>query len=116
MTQPAIEGKALLEYLDNDLQLLQEVIGQFLADCPERLAELRAAVTARNSDQIASGSHALRGSVSTFGAKNAVEAAQVLESMVRQGKVEGVDEAFSVLERELALVTSSLEKIANNSA
>jgi HPt (histidine-containing phosphotransfer) domain-containing protein len=78
----------------NDPQLLKEVIGIFFADCPEKLAELRTAVRARNSSQIASGSHALRGSVSTFGAKTAIEAAQKLESMGRQGQVKGVNEAF----------------------
>lgn len=116
MTDLVVERKALLECLDNDPQLLKEVIGIFMADCPEKLAELRAAVTARNSNQIASGSHALRGSVSVFGAKTAVEAAQKLESLGRQGKVEDVDEAFSALERAIALVTSALEQIAKDAS
>jgi two-component system sensor histidine kinase/response regulator len=112
MIDLVFERKALLESLDNDTQLLKEVIAVFLADCPGKLMELRTAVTARDSNQIASGSHALRGSVGTFGAKSAVEAAQNLEFMGRQGKVEGAEEAFSVLEREMALVTSALDQIA----
>jgi len=114
MTEAAVERKALLESLDNDTELLKEVIGIFLADCPGKLEELRMAVTARNSSQIATVSHALRGSVGTFGAGAAVEAAQELESLGRQGKIEGLDEAFSVLERELALVTSALEQMATD--
>jgi two-component system sensor histidine kinase/response regulator len=114
MIDPVVERKELLASLDNNTQLLKEVIGVFLADYPGKLAELRAAVATRNSDQVASGSHALRGSISIFGAKNAVEAAQKLESMGGQGKLEGMEEAFSVLERELALVTSALDQIAKS--
>jgi two-component system sensor histidine kinase/response regulator len=114
MTEAVVERKALLETLDNDTQLMKEVIGIFLADCPGKLAELRAAVTACNPARIASSSHSLRGSVSTFGARTAAEAAQRLESMAQQGKVEGVAEAFLVLEREMALVTFALEEIAKD--
>jgi hypothetical protein len=46
--------------------------------------------------------------------KTAVEAAQKLESLGRQGEVEGVDEAFSVLEHEMVLVTSALQEIAKD--
>jgi two-component system sensor histidine kinase/response regulator len=114
MIDMVVEREGLLESLDNNTQLLKEVIGVFLADCPGKLAELRTAVTTRNSNQIASGSHALRGSVGIFGATSAVQAAQNLEFMAAQGKVEGVGEAFFVLERELALVTSALDQIAKD--
>ncbi|MGD0965534.1 MAG: Hpt domain-containing protein [Candidatus Acidiferrales bacterium] len=114
MTALVVEKKTLLESLDNDAQLLKEVIAIFLADYPGRMSELRAAVIVRNPDTIASGSHSLRGSVGTFGARAAVEAAQKLESMGRHGNMGGVDDAFSVLEREMALVVSALEQIAKD--
>jgi HPt (histidine-containing phosphotransfer) domain-containing protein len=109
-----IGEKALLESLDNDKQLLKEVIGVFLVNCPGKLKELKAAVTARNLHRIMSASHSLCGSVSTFGAEAAVEAARKLESMGRQGKVEGVDDEFAMLEHQLVLVRSALEAIVNN--
>jgi HPt (histidine-containing phosphotransfer) domain-containing protein len=112
MTRVVVEKTALLETLDNDPQLLREVIGIFLADCPGKLAELRAAITAGDPERIANSSHSLRGSVATFGAQKAVEVAQKLESMGRQGQLQGATEAFSVLEREMALVTSALAEIA----
>jgi HPt (histidine-containing phosphotransfer) domain-containing protein len=114
VTELIVVGKALLESLDNDTQLLKEVIEMFLTDCPETLKELRAAITARNPDQIMRASHSLRGSVSTFGAEAAVEAARQLESMGQQAKMEGVDDAFAALEHELALVRSALEEIAKS--
>jgi two-component system, sensor histidine kinase and response regulator len=85
MISLVVERKKLLESLDNDPRMLTELIGTLLADCPETLAELRIAVTARNSKQIANSSHALRGSLSIFGAKTAFDAACALESMGRQG-------------------------------
>jgi protein-histidine pros-kinase len=116
MAELIMEKKELLESLGDDTQLLQEVIEKFLATCPERLMELQAAITARNLDQITRGSHSLRGSVSTFGAKSAVDAAATLESMGRQGKVAGVDEAFARLEHEMLLVRDALEELAKDAS
>ena len=116
MAQSIAERNALLESLGDDADLLREVIDTFLAVYPERLRKLQAAVTARDAEKIMQGSHSLRGSVSTFGAKSAVEAAETLESMGRQGKVAGVDEAFAKLEREMALVRADLEEMARNAS
>jgi two-component system sensor histidine kinase/response regulator len=111
MLELVLERKALLEALENDVLLLEEVIGVFLADSPEKMNILRAAVTLRDSNQIAAVSHSLRGGLSIFGAHVAAEAAQKLEYMGRQREVESVDEAFSLLEHEMALVTSALDQI-----
>jgi HPt (histidine-containing phosphotransfer) domain-containing protein len=116
MTALVVETTALLESLNNDRELLNEVIGVFLAEYPRRLAELKTAVAAGDAKGIASSAHALRGSISTFGAKAAVEAAQRLESMGRRGEMGGVGEAFSVLERETALVASTLGRIARDAS
>jgi HPt (histidine-containing phosphotransfer) domain-containing protein len=112
MTQPIVEKQALLETMGNDAEFLKKVIGIFLADCPGMLADIRVAVAARDPKQLMSASHALKGSVSFFGAPSAVEAARILEAMGRQEKLEGVNEAFRVLEREAALVLLALEEIA----
>ena len=112
MTQLVVDRKVLLESLENDAAFLKTIIGIFLADCPGKLAATRAAVVAHNPREVMLASHSLKGSVSVFGAKSAVEAAQNLESMGRDGKQEGLDEAFAVLEREMALVTFALEEIA----
>jgi HPt (histidine-containing phosphotransfer) domain-containing protein len=114
MVKLVLEREALLETFENDVQLLAEIIRVFLEDTPGRLANLRAAVIGRDSNQIANGSHSLRGSLSMFGAKAAVEAVQRLEYMGRQREVEFVDEAFSAFEREMSLVTSALDLISNN--
>jgi HPt (histidine-containing phosphotransfer) domain-containing protein len=112
MTQLVVEKQTLLESLDNDVEFLKTVIGIFLADCPQMMEEIRAAATEHVPTRIMSAAHALKGSVSFFGAKGAVEAARVLESMGRQGNLESLNEALSVLEREMVLVLSALNGIA----
>jgi two-component system, sensor histidine kinase and response regulator len=112
MTRLVVDRKALLASMENDAEFLKTIIGIFLADCPEKLAATRAGVVAHNLREVMQASHSLKGSVSVFGAKSAVEAAQNLESMGREGKQEGLGEAFALLEREMALVTFALEEIA----
>jgi len=109
-----LQKEALLERLDNDTQLLKEVIGIFLADYPGKLANLRAAVTTRDYTEIADGSHAFRGSISTFGAKDAVDAARKLEAMGRHAQPEGIDEALCALEREITLVACALDQLTKD--
>jgi two-component system, sensor histidine kinase and response regulator len=116
MTSLLVEKKVLLESFENDTEFLKTVIGIFLSDCPRMLAAIRTGVGARNPHDVMATSHALKGSVSVFGAKSAVMAAQILESMGKQEKLEGANEALCVLEREMALVVCALEGIAKETA
>jgi HPt (histidine-containing phosphotransfer) domain-containing protein len=112
MTQLVVERKALLESMGNDVEFLKTLIGIYLADCPGKLAAIRAGVVAQDHREVMKASHSLKGSVSVFGAKSAVDAAQKLESMGREGKQQGLGEAFALLEQEMDLVTFALEEIA----
>jgi HPt (histidine-containing phosphotransfer) domain-containing protein len=113
MTPLVVEKKALLESMENDAELLKTVIGIFLADCPGMLGAIRAGVNSHDPHKVMNASHALKGSVSVFGAKSAVEAAQTLESLGKQENLDGVNEALCVLEQEIALVLFALERLAN---
>jgi len=112
MTQLVVEKKALLESMENDGEFLKTLIGIFLADCPGKLAAIRAGVVAHDPGEVMKASHSLKGSVGVFAAKRAVDAAQNLEDMGREGKQEGLGEAFALLEQEMALVSLALEGIA----
>ena len=112
MTQLVVERKAVLESLENDTHLLKEIVGIFLADSAAMLLAVRTAVTAGAPIELMKAAHALKGSVSVFGAKAAIAAAQTLESMGRAGKTDGSIEALAVLEREMTLVILALQQIA----
>ncbi|HEV2489535.1 MAG TPA: Hpt domain-containing protein [Candidatus Acidoferrales bacterium] len=116
MSALLVDKKALLENLANDPALLKEVIGIFLTDSPAQLAAIRAAVAGDNPSEVMKTAHSLKGSVGVFGAVSAVAAAQKLESMGRDRKNEKFGDAFAALEREIALVTSALQEIANEAA
>lgn len=115
MTQLVVDREALLGSLENDSQLVKEVVGIFLTDSPDMLLAIRTAVTAGAANELMKAAHALKGSVSVFGAKSAVAAAQALESIGRSGQMGGSVEALAALEREMALVTFALQEIAKAS-
>ena len=116
MTELVLDRKVLLKNLENDAEFLKTLIGIFMTDWPGMLADMRSAVTARNSSQVISASHALRGSVSIFGAQSAVEAVRTLEYMGQQDKFGEIDQALCAVEREMALVLLALEEIAKETA
>jgi HPt (histidine-containing phosphotransfer) domain-containing protein len=111
MAEPVVAKETILATLDNDTELLREVITLFLEDCPKMLAALRSGVDARDRKSLGSAAHALKGSVSNFGAASAYQAAQKLEKMARQEDWNLLIEISANLERELTRVTTALEQI-----
>jgi two-component system sensor histidine kinase/response regulator len=109
-----VDKRALLENMENDAVFLKNVIGVFLADYPSMLAEIHGGAATGDPVRIMNAAHALRGSVSLFGAKNATAALQLLEVMGKEGKLEGVNQAVCMLEGELALVSLALKEIATD--
>ena len=64
----------------------------------------------KDADALRQSAHALKGSVANFSAAPATDASAVLEQMGRSGDLTGVDEAFTVLDREFDLLRSALAK------
>jgi HPt (histidine-containing phosphotransfer) domain-containing protein len=116
VTQIVVDKKALLERTENDPAFLHSIVAVFLADCPGMLADIVAAVAARDPVRLMAAAHALKGSVSFFAAPGAVAAAAILESMGREKKLDGDQEALAVLRREIALVLSALQEISKEPA
>jgi PAS domain S-box-containing protein len=69
--------------VDGDLELLRELAGLFLGECPQRMAEIRRAIDERDGPGLQQAAHYLKGSVGNFGARQAFEAAGRL---VRDGR------------------------------
>jgi PAS domain S-box-containing protein len=80
---------ALLERVDKDEDLLQELIGLFLADYPRRLAAISEAIADGQPQALAQTAHVLRSAVHNFGAVAATESARRLEMMGWAGTLEG---------------------------
>ncbi len=96
--QAAFELAAALKRVDGDAELLKELAELFLGECPQRMAEIRQAIDQRNASGLHQSAHALRGSVATFGARSAVEAAHRLETAGRDHDWSRVESDWAALE------------------
>jgi HPt (histidine-containing phosphotransfer) domain-containing protein len=73
----------------------------FLTELPGRLAEIRDCIATGDRNTLERVAHTLRGSVSSFAAQRAAQAALTLEIHARDHGIAGVDEPMMDLEREL---------------
>jgi CheY-like chemotaxis protein/HPt (histidine-containing phosphotransfer) domain-containing protein len=112
----AIDRAAALRAVADDEALLADLARLFLADCPERVAELRAAVASGDPAHVQRAAHAIKGSVGTFGARVARDLAADLERAGREGRLGDVPALLGALETELARVSSALREEGLGSA
>jgi two-component system sensor histidine kinase/response regulator len=104
--------KALaLSRVGGDAELLKEIAELFLDDYPKSLIELRAAVQVGDARRVERSAHGLKGSVSNFGARPAVDAALQLETMGRAQKLIEVEQVLRTLELALAALRPELESL-----
>ena len=104
--------EALLRRLEGDTELLRELVGLFLDDCPRLVAELREALAQQDQARVKSVAHALKGSVANFSAVAAQDAARRLETFARDGDLEGAERAFAELEKALDQLRVALAVLA----
>jgi two-component system sensor histidine kinase/response regulator len=100
-----------LSRVGGDAELLKEIAVLFLDDYPKSLTELHEAVETRDARRIERTAHGLKGSVSNFGARPAVDAALQLETMGRAQKLVEVEQVLHTLELALAALRPELESL-----
>jgi CheY-like chemotaxis protein len=97
-----LDRQTLWERVAGDADLLREIIEIFLVDCPERLTELREALTHQDCAALERAAHRLKGALGNISANNAVAAARRVETAARAGDVHTASEALTKLEDALA--------------
>jgi two-component system, sensor histidine kinase and response regulator len=105
---PALDKETLIDRFDGDRALLDEIATIFLADYPNRLAAVQAAVEQRDPAALREAAHSLKGSAGNFGAELAVGAALRLELMGHGGDLTGVEPAFAELKKTMTQLTGEL--------
>jgi CheY-like chemotaxis protein len=105
---PAMDRQSALQRLGGDEELLADVIRIFLEDCPKQLAAVRAAVEARNAAEIRSTAHALKGAASNLSATGLFEAAQVMERLGAESRLDAAQAAWRPLSAQAANVMDLL--------
>jgi PAS domain S-box-containing protein len=108
-----LDESIALTRVGGDAELLCEVIGLFLDDYPLSLEKIREAVAAGDPSGVEQHAHSLKGSVSLFGAKEALEAAFLLEKQGRSGDLTAAPDSLKRLEHALATLKPELEEIQN---
>ncbi len=110
-SEAVFDRPTALSYVDGDLGLLQEMAEMFLADYPQRLADIQAAIAASDSQALMRAAHSLKGGLATFAAKAAYEAALRLELMGHNGDLLHTREAYASLEVAMSRLTDCLVKL-----
>ena len=103
----------LIARLGGDERLLRRMIQTFLRDTPKRLAGIAAAVRRENPEAVASLAHALKGSVSIFGAENARKLSQDLQELGRSGELSAAGHVLDSLKEEIAKLRANLRGYPN---
>jgi PAS domain S-box-containing protein len=97
--------------VDGDAELLKELAGLFLDECPQRMAEIHRAILERDASGLRKSAHALRGSVANFGAPAATEAAGRLEKGGHDQDWGDAEPAWAALKEAIGELTPALAKL-----
>ncbi|HEY3174484.1 MAG TPA: response regulator [Candidatus Polarisedimenticolia bacterium] len=93
---------------------LMDLIGQFLAEAPERLWAVRDAVVRLNPDALKTAAHSLKGSSGTMGARNMSALCAELERRAESDAVSGAISLVARLEEEFDRVRLALRAEAGS--
>jgi HPt (histidine-containing phosphotransfer) domain-containing protein len=109
---PGATFAALVTRVGGDEKLLKRMIQTFLRDTPKRVAGI-AAIRRKNPEAFGSLAHALKGSVSIFGAEVARKQSQELQDLGRSSELSKASEALALLKEEIAKLQVNLRGYAN---
>ena len=90
----------LEEIMDGDQALLRECFGDFIAELPQRLRDIRSSIDNEDTTALGRTAHRLKGSLKYLAAGPAAEAAYRLEMIGKTGTLDQSEEAFTELTEE----------------
>jgi HPt (histidine-containing phosphotransfer) domain-containing protein len=105
------DRQAVLDRLGGDEQLLGEIAGLFLEDCPRLVQSMREAVAAADAPNLQLAAHTLKGSLSYLGGCRICEAARRLESIGADADLTGAPEALQALADQTDGLLSALTEL-----
>jgi signal transduction histidine kinase/CheY-like chemotaxis protein/HPt (histidine-containing phosphotransfer) domain-containing protein len=110
-SQAIIDRGATLARVENDMDLLHELVGLFLDDCPRLTGEIRIAIESSEPIKASRAAHGLKGSLAVFGASSAMAAAERVERLAETHDLRGAGAAFADLEDTLEHVKAALREL-----
>lgn len=100
-----------MEATCDDPELLREIVGIFLEDCPRMVEEIGRALSAADAEGVRRAAHTLKGSVSVLGAMALAAAAKKIEESARAGDLDTAADAFARVEEEAKRLVPVLEEL-----
>ena len=97
---------------DDDDAFLKDIIGIFLEDTPQRIAELKQCLTAYDQPKFTRAAHSIKGSASNLGANHVRSVAEEIERQSRNSGLSDMEPLITKLESEFAIAKGELNKIA----
>lgn len=98
----------LKEVMEDDFGLLLET---FFADSDTRKQAIADAIAAADAEQLRTSAHAFKGSAGNMAASRLTELCQQLETMGREGQVDGADAVFQQVLAEYDHVKAALDSL-----
>jgi PAS domain S-box-containing protein len=111
-SESKVDWEQALDVVQGDRELLKEIAETYLDEYPRMLQQVRDSIGDRDSTTLQRAAHTLKGSMRYFGATDAFDCAYELESMGREGRFEGADDALRRLESELEQIEPVLSEFA----
>jgi HPt (histidine-containing phosphotransfer) domain-containing protein len=106
----AIENLRALTPGDND-EFLREIVGIFLEDTPQRIAELDQSLAGNDPLRFTRAAHSVKGSSSNLGAMALRAVAERLEQQSKQSGLVGLEPMLAELKSEFARAAAALRQI-----
>ncbi len=100
----------ILKRFDGDEEFLTELVEIFINDIPEQLSRIKEAVDNRNSNDLEKSAHKLKGAVANFVENAVFETALQLEMMGRENRLDGAEEAYGTLMKEVEYLVNALKE------
>jgi len=106
----AFDKDAAMKRMGGNEALLREIVDLFFDESRGLLAEIEAGIAARDAATLQRAAHTMKGLVRNFGAEDAANAAQKMEMMAEEGQLEGVEDTYAALKKEVERLTSELQE------
>lgn len=104
--------ESLLDGVMGDRALLAEMAELWLIDSEKQMSQIGIGFEHGDCPMIQRAAHALKGSVGTFLATSAYEAAKELEIVAKNGNLDGARRAFATLSARIELLRQELRKLS----
>ena len=112
LASPQASHEDPLTRVGGDEQLLRRMARTFLRDLPPRLAKLEESIHEKRSDTLAFDAHALKGSLSVFGAEKAAALCKALQECGKGSRFADAALTFAALKEAIAELEGNLRGYA----